>query len=127
VGSILAFGGTGDKSKAEVKIKRGGLDMEGFISMVGTKTKLEIKQEPPKIEGGVVGDINIRGGISLMVPEAEKEKNEKAEIKLHARGGNEADFKIQYDSAVVNAAVERIRGNIGVPTASLQAISWEEI
>jgi len=125
-GSILAFGGTGTKSKAEIKIKRGSFNMQGFISMIGTKTKLEIKQEAGK-DGGDAGDINIRGGISLLVPETENAKNEKAEIKLHARGGGEADFKIQYDSVIIKEALERLRGKLDVPDHLLQVISWEEI
>jgi len=127
VGSILAYGGTGDKSSAELKIKRGGLNMQGFISMMGTKTKLEIKQEKAKVEGDPVGDINIRGGISLLVPEVEKEKKEKAEIKLHARGGGEGDFKIQYDSVIVEAAVKRLQSKLSNITKLLQVITWEEI
>ena len=101
--------------------------MQGIISMIGTKTKLEITQQAPKDGQTTIGDINIRGGISLLVPEADKEKNEKAEIKLHARGGGEGGFKIQYDSAIVEAAIERLRGKLSVTNSLLQIISWEEI
>ena len=57
----------------------------------------------------------------------ENTKNEKAEITLHARGGGEADFKIQYDSAIVNASLEELRSKLDLPDSLLQVISWQEV
>jgi hypothetical protein len=121
-GSILAIGGTGKKSNAEFKVHHGDLDIEGFITMSGTKTKLDIFQQAPHFGNA---DIRINGGICLLVPEAEKNKNEKAEIKLHARGGGEGDFVIQYNSDIVKAAVKRIGNLLDLPPKHT-VVSWQE-
>jgi hypothetical protein len=121
-GSILAMGGTGKKSNAEFKVHHGDLDLEGFITMSGTKTKLDISQQAPHFGKS---DIRIEGGICLLVPEAENEKNEKAEIKLHARGGGEGDFVIQYNSDIVKAAVKRLGKRLGLPP-KYTILSWQE-
>ncbi len=121
-GSILALGGTGDKSKAEFKVNHGDLDIEGFITMCGTKTKLDISQQAPHFGKS---DIRIEGGICLVVPEAENEKKEKAEIKLHARGGGEGDFVIQYNSDIVKAAAKRIGKLLDLPPKHT-VVSWQE-
>ena len=121
-GSILAMGGTGDKSKAEFKAHHGDLDIEGFITMCGTKIKLDIFQQAPHFGKN---DIRIEGGICLLVPEAKKEKKEKAEIMLHARGGGEGDFVIQYNSDIVKAAVKRLGQKVGLPP-KYNVVSWQE-
>lgn len=121
-GSILAMGGTGDKSKAEFKAHHGDLDIEGFITMCGTKIKLDIHQQAPHFGKS---NIRIEGGICLLVPETEKKKKEKAEIKLHARGGGEGDFVIQYNSDIVKAAVKRLSQKVGLP-GKFSVVSWQE-
>jgi hypothetical protein len=121
VGSIMVMGGTGKKSKAEMKVHHGDLDIEGLITMSGTKTKLDIHQHAPK---NGENDIRIEGGICLLVPEAEKKKTEKAEIKLHARGGGEGDFVIQYNSEIVKAAVKRLSQKVGLP-GKFSVVSWQ--
>jgi hypothetical protein len=121
-GSILAMGGTGKKSKAEFKVHHGDLDIEGFITLSGTKTKLDIFQQAPHFGNA---DIRIDGGICLLVPEAEKNKNEKAEINLHARGGGEGDFVIQYNSDIVKAAVKRLGKLLDLPPKHT-VVSWQE-
>ena len=120
-GSILAMGGTGKKSNAELKVHHGGLDIEGLITMSGTKIKLDIHQHAPK---NGENDIRIEGGICLLVPEAENEKKEKAEIKLHARGGGEGDFVIQYNSEIVKAAVKRLSQKVNLP-GKFNVVSWQ--
>ena len=121
-GSILAMGGTGDNSKAEFKVHHGDLDIEGFITLSGTKTKLDISQQAPHFGKN---DIRIEGGICLVVPEVEKEKKEKAEIKLHARGGGEGDFVIQYNSDIVKAAAKRLGKKLDLPPKHT-VVSWQE-
>ena len=121
-GSILVFGGTGDKSKAEVKVHHGDFDMEGFITMCGTKSKLDIHQHEPK--DGENCDIKIEGGICIIVPGSEKVKKEKADIKLHPRGGGEGDFVIQYNSDIIEAALQRLRNKVDLP---YRILSWQEL
>lgn len=124
VGSILAFGGTGDKSKVELKVHHGDLDIEGFITMTGTKSKLDIHQHHHK---DADSDIKIEGGICILVPEADKKKKEKAEIKLRAHGGGEGSLEIQYNSDIVDAAIQRLTGKLDLPDRLLNVTSWQEL
>ncbi len=143
-GSVLASGGSGDKSKAEFKVKTGDVEIDGFINMIGTKTKLDIHQKHKK--GGKHGewldnddsDIIIKGGISLMVPDAAKDKKEKAEIKIHDHKTNEevliegemenweGRIEIRYNSDIVRAAIKRFADKIGL-FDRFTILSWQEI
>ncbi|NOR54465.1 MAG: hypothetical protein GQ536_10335 [Candidatus Aminicenantes bacterium] len=143
-GSVLASGGSGDKSKAEFKVKTGDVEIDGFINMIGTKTKIDIHQKHKK--GGKSGewllnddsDIIIKGGISLMVPDAAKDKNEKAEIKIHAHKMPNEDIlvegemenwegkiEIRYNSDIVRAAIKRFANKIGL-FDRFTILSWQE-
>ncbi len=104
-----------------MKVHHGDLNIEGLITMSGTKTKLDIHQHAPK---NGENDIRIEGGICLLVPDAGKKKKEKAEIKLHARGGGEGDFVIQYNSEIVKAAVKRLSQKVGLP-GKFSVVSWQ--
>jgi hypothetical protein len=143
-GSVLASGGSGDKSKAEFKIKTGDVEIDGFINMIGTKTKIDIHQKHKK--GGKHGewldnddsDIIIKGGISLMVPDAAKEKMQKAEIKIHDHKTNEevliegemenweGRIEIRYNSDIVRAAIKRFANKIGL-FDRFTILSWQEM
>ncbi|NOR52629.1 MAG: hypothetical protein GQ536_00860, partial [Candidatus Aminicenantes bacterium] len=138
-GSILAAGGSGDKSKAELKIKNGDVDIEGMITLYGNKTKLDIHQK--HIKGGKHGDwlnnndsdIRIVGGISIMVPDASKEgTQQKAEIKIHdhkVKDGEvpdwEGSIEILYNSDVVGAAVKRLAEKLDL-IERYTIVSWQE-
>ena len=143
-GSVLTWGGSGDKSKAEFKIKTGDVEIDGFINMIGTKTKIDIHQKHKK--GGKHGewldnddsDIIIKGGIALMVPDAEKEGKEKAEIKIHDHKTNdevliegemenwEGKIEIRYNSDIVRAAIKRFANKIGI-FDRFTILSWQEM
>lgn len=138
-GSILAAGGSGDKSKAEFKVKNGDVDIEGMITLYGNKTKLDLHQKHKS--GGKHGDwqnnddsdIRIVGGISLMVPDASKEgTTQKAEIKIHdhkVKGDEvsqwEGMIEILYDSDVVSAAVKRLAEKLNL-FERYTIVSWQE-
>ncbi len=134
-GSILASGGPGVDSKVELKIKNGDVKMEGMVSLIGTKTKLEIRQK--HIKGGKTGewidnddsDLLIQGGISIIVPEAGKGTG-KAEIKIHDHKNTgddlwEGSFQILYDSSIIEAAVKRFARTIGLHDR-FSIVSWQE-
>jgi len=141
-GSVLASGGSGDKSKAEFKVKTGDVEIDGFINMIGTKTKIDLHQKHKK--GGHSGewldnddsDIIIRGGISLMVPDAAKDKKEKAEIKIHDHKAVElpdgemenweGKIEIRYNSDIVRAAIKRFANKIGL-FDRFTILSWQEM
>jgi hypothetical protein len=139
LGSILAAGGTGDKSKAEFKVKNGDVDIEGMITLYGNKTKLDLHQKHKS--GGANGewlanddsDIRIVGGISLMVPDASKPgTKQKAEISIHdhkVKGDEvfnwEGMIEILYDSSVVRAAVKRFAAKLDL-TERYSILSWQE-
>jgi hypothetical protein len=140
-GSILASGGSGDKSKAEFKVKTGDVEIDGFVNMIGTKTKIDIHQKHYK--GGASGewllnndsDILIKGGICLMVPDAAKDKKEKAEIKIHDHTDIELEdgemenwegrIEIRYNSDIVRAAIKRFADKIGL-FDRFTILSWQE-
>ncbi len=138
-GSVLAAGGSGEKSKAEFKVKNGDVDIEGMITLYGNKTKLELRQKHKS--GGKSGewqenddsDIRIVGGISLMVPDASKESTkQKAEIKIHdhkVKGEEvpdwEGSIEILYNSDIVGAAVKRLAEKLGL-TKKFTIVSWQE-
>ncbi len=139
-GSVLAAGGSGEKSKAEFKVKNGDVDIEGMITLYGNKTKLDLHQKHKS--GGKTGDwlnnddsdIRIIGGISLMVPDASTaETKQKAEIKIHdhkVKGDEvynwEGMIEILYDSSVVRAAVKRFASKLGL-SEKYTILSWQEI
>ena len=138
-GSILAAGGSGDKSKAEFKIKNGDVDIEGMITLYGNKTKLDIHQKHKS--GGKHGDwlenndsdVRIMGGISLMVPDASKEgTSQKAEIKIHDHKVKdnevpdwEGSIEILYNSDVIGAAVKRLAEKLDL-FERYSIVSWQE-
>jgi len=141
-GSILASGGSGDKSKAEFKVKTGDVEIDGFINMIGTKTKIDIHQKHKT--GGPKdawllnddSDILIKGGISLMVPDAAKDKKEKAEIKIHSHidleipeedmENWEGRIEIRYNSDIIRAAIKRFADKIGL-FDRFTILSWQEM
>ena len=139
-GSILAAGGSGDKSKAEFKVKNGDVDIEGMITLYGNKTKLDLHQKHKS--GGKNGewlnnddsDIRIVGGISLMVPDASTESTkQKAEISIHdhkVKGDEvynwEGMIEILYDSSVVRAAVKRFAAKLNL-FERYSILSWQEM
>ena len=135
VGSILASGGSGDNSKAEMRVHHGDVVIEGMISLIGNKTKLDLHQKH-KIHGkegawleNDDSDIEIKGGISLMVPDASKEStDQKAEIKIHAHEETldeywEGMIEIRYDSDIVRAATKRFAKKLGL-VGRFRVVSW---
>jgi len=138
-GSVLVAGGSGDKSKAEFKVKNGDVDIKGMITLYGNKTKLDLHQKHQK--GGNHGDwqenndsdIRIVGGISVMVPDASKEgTKQKAEIKIHDHKVKddevpdwEGSIEILYDSDVVSAAVKRLAEKLDL-FERYTIVSWQE-
>ena len=135
VGSILASGGSGDNSKAEMRVHHGDVDIEGMISLIGNKTKLDLHQKY-KIHGkegawleNDDSDIKIKGGISLLVSDASKEStDQKAEIKIHAHEQIvdeywEGMIEIIYDSDIVRAATKRFAKNLGL-VGRFHVVSW---
>jgi hypothetical protein len=138
-GSILASGGAGGDSKVELKIKNGDLKIQGMISLIGTKTKLEIRQKHKKgKEQGEVenatwldnndSDFLIQGGISIMVPEADKGTG-KADIKIHDHKTSgddewEGSINILYDSSIIKAAVKRMAKAMGM-FGRYSIVSWQ--
>jgi hypothetical protein len=134
-GSILASGGAGGDSKVELIIKNGDLEIQGMIILIGTKTKLEIRQKHHK--EGKAGkwlenddsDLLIQGGISIMVPKADKGTGY-AEIKIHdhkASGDDEweGSINILYDSSIVRAAVKRFAAKLNLDE-KYTILSWQE-
>ena len=134
-GSILASGGAGGDSKVELIIKNGDLEIQGMISLIGTKTKLEIRQKHHKEgKGGKWlenddSDLLIQGGISIMVPKADKGTGY-AEIKIHDHKTSgddewEGSINILYDSSIVRAAVKRFAAKLNLDE-KYTILSWQE-
>jgi hypothetical protein len=106
-----------------------------MISLIGTKTKLEIRQKHHKKgkEGKWLenddSDFLIQGGISIMVPKADKGTGY-AEIKIHDHKTSgddewEGSINILYDSSIIEAAVKRFAKKLGL-VRRFRVVSWQQ-
>lgn len=128
-GAVFVFSGIEEtKDKAEVKIKKGHVTMNGLLAIIGDKAKLDIKKgkkvaHPRKPH--LVTDFTMDGGIVVAVPD--DEKGTKAEVKL------DGHVTVTYNSEKLESALTSLLefaqqfGPANPFPMKYSVVSWREV